>query len=86
MTTYRITCGDGQTVDLSMSPYDHETNVALRSLKRYYGLEPEAVLNAICACYSSAKVTFDLDPDQLHDQIIAFWGGYEMSQNNKAAC
>jgi len=85
MTTYNVTCGDGKQVRITAGHPDDELNRALRNLKRYYGLDPELVLSAMFQGYSSAKVTFDIDPGHMHDMLMAFWTGYSMALKGEDA-
>jgi len=78
MTDYRIPCADGQEVTVSFHA-SHEIDHLLRSLKRYYGLDPHMVMAEVLGNFTSSRLTFGTEPSEIHAMLMAFWVGYQMA-------
>lgn len=84
MTDYRISCADAKVLTFSVHHSD-PTSQLLRNLTRYHGLDPHEVLSQVLCNFTSAHITYDMDPGEIHNLLLAFWTGYELSQRHKAS-
>jgi len=74
MNTYSINCMDGKTVSLSMG--DDDCFVTLLSqIHDEFGIAPEDSMNCALSHLTSSNLTFDTDPDDLVNMMLAFWSG-----------
>ena len=74
MNSYSINCVDGKTVSISMGPDDYVVTV-LSQIHDEFGIEPEDAMNCAVSHLTSANLTFDTDPDDLVNMMLAFWSG-----------